>query len=63
MKYVISEFKCTECGNIFPLPRKKNLMREKGHIKTFNCPFCNKKQNFKEIRHDQYIKTMSGEYL
>ena len=47
----ISLCKCEECGNDFPVPRKNNKFREKGHIKTIYCPFCKKKTQHVEQRY------------
>lgn len=46
-----SEMYCTECGqrNI-PIPRKKNQMREPGHLKIMYCVHCNKETNMVEIK-------------
>lgn len=52
--FTISDFICEECGKNFPLPRKTNQCREKGHIKTFYCPYCKKKTNHLEERDCDY---------
>ena len=31
---------CPECGNVFPIMRKRSELREQFHIKTIYCPFC-----------------------
>ncbi len=54
--YSISYFICSECGNIFPLPRRENKKRNKGHIKDLYCIHCNKVVKTTEIRNrDCYI--------
>lgn len=47
---------CPDCGNIFPIPRKKYRQRERGHIKTLWCPFCKREQDMQEIRSMDFIK-------
>ena len=46
--YTISDFICHECKNKVSLPRTRQ--REKGHIKTFYCPFCKTITDHTEIR-------------
>lgn len=58
-----SQFICTECGLEMPLQRPHCHQREKGHIKDLDCPKCRKKTKFKEIRYNDFYKTMSGEIL
>lgn len=48
--YTISYCICPECSCNFPIPRKKNQYREKGHIKDIWCPFCKKINKFVEHR-------------
>lgn len=36
----ITYFQCPECLLEFPIPRKKERRREKGHIKDIYCPKC-----------------------
>lgn len=48
--YTISRCVCTNCGLIFPIPRKKSAAREKGHIKDIWCPSCKEISKFFEIR-------------
>ena len=42
-RYVTSEFHCSECEFVMPLPRNCGRQREKGHIKDLTClnPGCN----------------------
>lgn len=49
--YEISDCLCPECGNKFPIPRRKSCRRKNGHKKVIWCPFCNKKINMKESHH------------
>ena len=48
--YTISKCVCTECGLVFPIPRKKGATREKGHIKSMWCISCKAIKEFYEIR-------------
>lgn len=59
--FTISQFKCPECGNVIPIPRKKNRVRENGHIKDLFCPWCNKVQKMIEYKENQPISNMMGE--
>lgn len=48
-RILISNFRCKECDRVMPLPRSYQ-QREKGHIKTFYCPWCQKETDHIEIR-------------
>ena len=61
--FSISYFICPECNNSFPLPRRKNKERERGHIKDLYCPFCNKVQKTMEIRNTDFYKNGFGEFI
>ena len=56
--YTISDFICLQCNNKVSLPRTRQ--REKGHIKTFYCPFCKTKTDHTEIR--SFESEMSLQY-
>ena len=45
---IVSDLRCIECGNIFPIMRSKGYMREKNHIKDMWCPVCKKESKFIE---------------
>ena len=48
--YVSSTFFCTQCGNRgIPIPRSKDRMREKGHLKRLYCTHCRRVVNHVEI--------------
>ena len=54
MKFLQSDFYCTQCGNKgLPVQRLKGQEREKGHLKILYCIYCNKETNHVEIRSDQ----------
>ncbi len=40
--YVISYFRCPQCGFRMSVPRKKKRLRAAGHIKDLYCPNCDK---------------------
>ena len=61
--YVISDFKCSECDLVFPLPRVHGQLRENNHIKDLYSPKCNRVQKFKEYKYKQPITNMLGEVL
>lgn len=61
--YSISYFICPECGNVFPLPRKKGSKRNKGHIKDLYCVDCNKIVKTTEIRSGDYYKDKNGNII
>ena len=61
--FKISYLLCPDCSHQFPIPRKNRDQRENNHIKDLYCPFCKKKQKMKEIKHNQAIKNMAGEFL
>ena len=48
--YTISRCVCMECGLVFPIPRKKQSARKKGHIKNLWCSSCKEIRKFYEIR-------------
>ena len=52
--YNISYFICPNCGNSFPLPRKKSAKRNKGHIKDLYCVYCDEVVKKVEIRSGDY---------
>jgi len=53
-KVYIHYLECVECGKEFPIPRWKTHAREKDHIKTFYCPYCQKETDHRE-RQDNYL--------
>ncbi|MFR7475675.1 hypothetical protein [Frisingicoccus sp.] len=46
---VISYFVCSECGLEMSIPRIKNQLREKWHVKDMHCPHCKKISKFVEV--------------
>ena len=52
------EFYCTQCGKKgIPVSRKKNHLKEQGHLKKLFCVHCNKEVNHVEvIENSQYDK-------
>lgn len=60
---MISYFVCQNCGTQMPIPRDSGKQRKHGHIKHIWCPCCKKKMKFKEIKHNENYKTMSGELI
>lgn len=49
-KVSMSIFHCQECGSKMSLPRKKNLQREKGHVKHLYCIKCREVTPHNEVR-------------
>lgn len=45
---IISHLKCSKCGHLIPIPRKRGKLRENMHIKHMYCPFCKSEQAFVE---------------
>lgn len=55
--FTISQFKCTQCGNIgIPISRKQSRQREQGHLKKLYCIYCKEETNHVEIRGCDYKK-------
>lgn len=50
-KMITSNLKCTDCNCIFPIPRFKNSLRERNHIKTLWCPYCKDYKKMKELEY------------
>lgn len=50
----ISNLICPECFNKFPIPRKSEHRRERGHRKWMWCPYCSKIVNMHEERSIDY---------
>ena len=61
--YSISQFVCSECGIIIPLPRFKGRKREKKHEKDIYCPNCRQERTFTEYREKDCYRTMAGELV
>ena len=59
----ISRFVCPECETEIPLPRIHGKQREKNHTKDIYCFKCNKVQKFKEVKYNEFHRTMSGERI
>lgn len=59
----ISQLICTECGAEMRIPRMHCAQREKGHLKDMYCPMCKRDTKFKEIRYNEFYKTMTGEII
>ena len=52
--YEQSIFYCTRCGRQgIPVFRNKGKLREKGHLKTLFCIYCNDTVNHVEIKPDE----------
>ena len=51
----ISELRCEECGELFPIPRMMHKRREEGHIKDLWCYRCKKITKFKENTNNENI--------
>ena len=62
-KYNISYFICCECGNCMPLPRKCSRRRERGHIKSLFCVYCNDIVATKEVRKGDIFVKADGAYI
>lgn len=45
---IISELRCSKCGCIMPIPRKRGQLRADNHIKHMYCPRCKEIQAFVE---------------
>lgn len=50
-KMITSNLKCSDCNNIFPIPRFKNSLREKNHKKRIWCPWCKTYKNMEELNY------------
>jgi hypothetical protein len=48
MTTIIHDFYCTKCGLRMPLPRKRSLLKETGHLKKLYCLNCKEEVNFVE---------------
>ena len=59
----ISQFICPDCGNVIPLPRRRQSQREDKHIKDIYCPWCNKVQHTIEYKYDQPIRNLAGDKI
>ena len=46
---IMKELKCTVCGDVFPIQRRINRNRAKGHIKHLWCLKCREVTAHKEI--------------
>ena len=49
-KVSMSAFYCQKCGDKIILPRKKNLRRERGHVKHIYCIKCKEVTPHNEVR-------------
>lgn len=59
----MSQFICKSCGMEIDLPRLHCGQRKNGHIKTIYCPGCKKESDFKEIKYNEFYKTMAGDII
>lgn len=59
----MSQFICKECGMELRLPRQHCGQRKSGHLKDLYCPQCKRDTKFREIKYNEFYKTMSGEIL
>lgn len=57
IKFISSDLICSECGNITPIPRKKNFERNKYHIKDFYCHNCDKITKHIELKDADLVKS------
>lgn len=57
----ISYMICPKCGTQNPVPRMSSMPRGKGHVKDLTCAVCGATSPCKEIRYDEFYKTMSGD--
>ena len=46
---IITTLECPICGQKMFVPRAKNALREKGHIKDMWCICCKKTQKFIQL--------------
>lgn len=51
---IIVRLHCSECGEVFTIPRNNGRLREKGHKKDIYCPFCQKVTKFTQTRKAAY---------
>ena len=47
--FTIENYKCSECGSVFPIPRKCGKKRGKDHVKDLWCAKCNKTMKFRRV--------------
>lgn len=59
----MSQFICCNCGTEIDLPRLHCGQRKSGHIKDIYCPGCKRDSKFKEVKYNEFYKTMSGEII
>jgi hypothetical protein len=62
-KMVYSTFICPDCGCKQKIPRVVGRSREKGHVKDLWCPMCKDTRKMKEIRDNDFYKTLDGEMI
>lgn len=60
---VISNFVCSNCNTVIPLPRNHGRQRKRGHIKDLYCPACDKITKCKEFTYQDFYMNMDGEIL
>lgn len=53
-KVVISDLKCINCGQNFPIPRKVSNRRRGGHLKDIYCVWCKRKTKHIEKEPTKY---------
>lgn len=44
----LSQMRCTRCGGMMPVRRKRGHLRKKNHIKTMWCPWCKRVTQHRE---------------
>lgn len=49
-KTIQTDLLCPECGNIFPIQRKKSKQKKVLHRKWLYCPICKKETNHIEVK-------------
>lgn len=59
----MSQFICIDCGAELSLPRLHCGQRKSGHVKDIYCPICKKDSKFKEVKYNEFYKTMAGDVI
>lgn len=48
--YILSDLRCPVCNTVIQIPRFKNSLRPKNHIKTMYCWKCKEERDFLEMK-------------
>lgn len=51
-QFIITNLKCTCCGNIWNIPRIRGEMRERGHVKDVWCIICKQVTPHKDFKNE-----------